>query len=81
MEKVICPYCEKDLAENLMDNISKEEYSIARYNNAGSVSVIPDGIMFYALITCPNCNKILGAVNGSPIPVPGGYSPFKRDKH
>ena len=80
MEKIICPYCEKDLAEDMANKLTNEEYSysIAKINSAGSCKLFPGGIMFYALITCPNCNKILGAVNNSPIPVPESPEPFKK---
>lgn len=71
MEKIICPYCEKDLADDtgkLADE--KYNYSIVKSHTAGSI-ILPEGVMFYTLITCPNpdCNKILGAINSSHIPV------------
>jgi hypothetical protein len=71
MEKIICPYCEKDLTEDAIEKASRGE-DIVHCTIGGSASIIGSkktGFTF-AMITCPFCNKILGAVNSSPIPVP-----------
>lgn len=76
MEKAICPHCQKDLTEDAHKRIAKGG-SIANCTFGGYASTIgfPGGFT-YALITCPSCHKILGAVNSSPIPLPDWTAPI-----
>jgi len=70
MNKMICPHCGKDLTEDATKKMSRGE-DIVHCTIGGSSSVIGSKTGFtFALITCPFCNKILGAVNSSPIPIP-----------
>jgi len=70
MDKMICPYCEKDLTDGINEKLSRGE-NIVNCTIGGSASIIGSKTGFtFALITCPCCNKILGAVNSSPIPIP-----------
>ena len=69
MADAICPYCLENLYE--AERIAKGE---------GKVNCLPGGFVgfvdkpeqsfAFAIITCSVCNKILGAVNTSPMPIP-----------
>ncbi len=72
MGKMICPYCEEDLSEDPA-NILHKDRNFVNCTIGGSASIIdikPNARFTFAMVTCPCCNKILGAVNSSPIPIP-----------
>ncbi|MFC1866195.1 hypothetical protein ACFLYB_05745 [Chloroflexota bacterium] len=83
MNKVICPYCENNLTDDndLRERQKKDNYNIADNHFAGTGKMMPDGIFQYAFVTCPKCNKILGVINSSPIPITyEGHSYIGEDK-
>ena len=61
---VICPHCEENLTKTWEKHKGE---NIVNCTIAGSSSVPgSDNYFTYALISCPFCNKVLGAFDVSP---------------
>ena len=76
MKKVICPHCQKDLAEGASKRIARGEGLVNCTFGGYAPAPSLDGGFHFAIITCPFCDKILGAVNSSPIPLPDFTAPI-----
>ena len=70
MTEAICPHCSENLYSP--NRIRKDGKVVNCIPVGGSGFIDDPGAFFtFAVLTCPSCNKILGAVNSSAIPVPG----------
>ena len=65
---VVCPHCEKDLIQ------TREKHkgdNIVNCTIAGSASIPgSDNYFTFAVVTCPSCNKVIGAFDVSPMQAP-----------
>ena len=68
IKMVVCPHCEKDLTQ--IGEKHKGE-NIANCTIAGSATIPgSDNYFTFAVITCPSCNKVIGAFDVSPMQSP-----------
>lgn len=68
-ETAICPHCSNNLYTT--EIVAKGD-GVVRCLPGSSAKMFDDTTksFSFAIITCPICNKILGVVNSSPIPIP-----------
>ncbi len=69
MEKVVvCPHCEEDLNKV---GLKHKGDNIVNCKIAGSASIPgSDNYFTFAVITCPSCNKVIGAFDVSAMQAP-----------